>query len=160
MISLPLLAALFATAIALTGIVTWNVQSWRYEEQIAVREAEIARATQAAEAAARKREQELQRHADEISKDAARRQRLLASRAATTDLAAGQLRDDIARLNARPAPDDPDAARVADAARTARELLGSCATQYRGVAEAADGLRDQVTGLQDFLRGLHPGKMP
>lgn len=147
-----LIAAIVAAAIAFAA--TWQLQATRYEARIAEREAQIARAARAAEELARRRERELQRYVDEISKDAARRQQTLAARAATTDLVARGLRDDIARLNAGSAPGDPAAARHADAAARARELLGSCAERYRGVAEKADGLRDQVIGLQEWARAI------
>lgn len=143
-----------AVAAALAAGAAWHVQSLRYEARIAAREQEIAQAAQAAQAAARKREQELQRHADQIARESARRQQLLADRVATAAVAARSLRGDIARLNSGPAPADPAAARYADAAARARELLGACAEEYRGVAGAADGLRDQVTGLQDYARSV------
>lgn len=143
-------------AAAVTGAAVWQLQGTRYEARIAAREAEIARVTKAAEAAARHREQEMQRYADEVARDAAKRQQVLAARAATTDRIAGQLRDDIARLNAGQAPGDPAAARFADDAARARELLGACAAEYRSVAGAADGLRDQVIGLQNWARAVAP----
>lgn len=145
-------AALAAAAIGFVG--AWKVQAWRYDTQIAERETQIAQATQAAEAAARRREQELQRYANEIAKDSARRQQVLAARAATSDLVVRGLRDDITRLDARATPDDPDAARATDDARRARQLLGACAEEYRGVALSADRLRDQVIGLQDYARSV------
>jgi len=141
-------------AAAVTFTVTWQIQATRYEARIAERDAQISRAARIASEQARRREQELQRYADEIARDAAKRQQALASRVATTDLVARGLRDDIARLNAGRRPDDPEAARHADAATRARELLGSCAAEYRNVAEKADGLRDQVTGLQDWARAV------
>lgn len=141
---------------AVAAVLTWHVQAWRYDTRIAERERQIARAAQAAEVAARRREQEMQRHADEIARDAAKRQQVLAARAATTDRIAGQLRDDIARLNSGRRPEDPAAARAFDDAARARELLGACAAEYRGVAVSADGLRDQVTGLQDWARTVAP----
>lgn len=143
-----------AVAASIAFAAAWHVQADRYGAQIAQREAEIANAQRDAAEKARKREQELQHHADEIARDAAKRQTVLAARVATTDRVAGQLRDDIARLNARPAPADPAAARVAVAAARARELLGACAEEYRGVAVAADGLRDQVIGLQRFASSV------
>lgn len=147
-----LIAAIVAAAIAFAA--TWQLQATRYEARLAEREAQIARAARAAEELARRREREMQRYVDEIARDAAKRQQTLAARAATTDRIAGQLRDDIARLNARPTPTDPAAARVFDDARRARELLGACAAEYRGVAGAADGLRAQVMGLQDYARSV------
>lgn len=143
-----------AVAAALAAGAAWSIQSLRYDARIAAREAEIAQAAHAAEAAARDQEQEMQRHVDRIARDAASRQQVLAGRAATAELAVRSLRDDIARINASPAPSDPEPARYADDARRARELLGACADEYRVVAVAADGLRDQVTGLQDYARSV------
>lgn len=143
-------------AAAMIFALGWQTQSWRHEAQSAQREREIAQATKDATDTARRREQELQRYADEVSRDAAKRQTVLAARVATTDRIAGQLRDDITRLNARRSHEDPAAARFADDARTARELLGACADRYRGVAQAADDLRDRVIGLQDYVRGVAP----
>lgn len=143
-------------AASIAGAAAWQFQASRYEARLAAREAEIAKAARSAEAEARKREQELQRYADEVARDAAKRQQVLAARAATTDLVARGLRDDIARLNADQAPSDPAAARFADDAARARELLGACAAEYRSVAGAADGLRDQVIGLQNWARAVAP----
>lgn len=64
--------------------------------------------------------------------------------------AAASLRDEIARLNARPAPADPAAAGLAAEASVARELLGACSTEYHWLAGEAEGLRVQVAGLQDW----------
>lgn len=147
---LYVIPAIIAAAITFTA--TWQIQATRYEARIAERDAETSRAARIASEQARRREKELQRYADEIARDAAKRQQALASRVATTDLVARGLRDDIARLDAGRRPDDPEGAGHADAAARARELLGSCAERYRGVAEKADGLRDQVMGLQDWAR--------
>lgn len=146
-----------ALALVLAGggfAAAWQVQSWRYEKQINELVAQQAKAIQVAEASARAREREFQNRADQISRDAAKRQQITADRAATTELVSRGLRDDITRLNARPTPGNPEAARLANDATRARELLGACADRYRSVAQAADGLRDQVTGLQSYARGL------
>lgn len=70
-----------------------------------------------------------------------------------------RLRATIAQLNtaAARAADVPTAAATepapsADAATTARELLGQCSGQYAAVAAAADALSAQVLGLQDWAR--------
>jgi hypothetical protein len=153
MIYLPgLITGLVALVIGSVG--AWKVQAWRYDTKIAEREAQIAQMTQEAEAAARRREQALQQRTDQVAKDAARRQTVLAARAATSDLVARSLLNDITRLNARPGPTDPAAARYADDAARARQLLGACAEEYRGVALSADRLRDQVIGLQGWASGV------
>lgn len=147
-------AIAIAVAVAATGVTAWKVQAWRYDTRIAAREAQIAQMAQEAEAAARRREQALQQRTDQVARDAAKRQTVLAAHAATSELVARGLLNDIARLNARPAPANPAAARYADDAARARELLGACAEEYRGVAHAADRLRDQVIGLQDWASSV------
>jgi chromosome segregation ATPase len=145
-------AALVAAALAATG--AWQVQAWRWSGQVAKIKQAHAEQLQTAEAAARAKEQTLQRQAERIAHEAAKKQVVLSARVATADLAAGQLRDEIARLNARPAPAGADLAAITGEARTARELLGACAAEYRGVAKAADELRDQVGGLQEFAANV------
>lgn len=108
----------------------------------------------AEQAKARKREQEMQDATNKIAREAEQRNRDLAARVATANAAAASLRDEITALNSRPAPKDPAAAAYANEARVARELLGTCAAGYRGLAEEADGLRDQVTGLQAYARSV------
>lgn len=115
---------------------------------------EVAENTRKAEAEARTKEQAMQRQAERVAHEVAKKQTVLAARAATTELVAGQLRDEIARLNARPAPADPVAAAIAREAATARQLLGACSEEYRSVAQGADQLRDQVTGLQDYVASV------
>jgi hypothetical protein len=88
-----------------------------------------------------------ERNADEQARMAALRD----ARDAAAATERGRLLATIATLNRRQLPATCDAACVAALAREAaagRELLGSCATRYQSVAAAADGLRDQVTGLQ------------
>jgi len=45
---------------------------------------------------------------------------------------------------------DAVASALAREARTAAQLLGRCTGRYRSVAAAADALKDQVIGLQDY----------
>jgi hypothetical protein len=111
---------------------------------------EVAENTRKAEAEARAKEQEMQRNAEQITKNATQRQTVLEGRLANVNAVATGLRDQILASNARPAPTNPESATYAREARTARELLGACAEEYRSVAEGADKLRDQVIGLQAF----------
>ncbi len=139
------------TALALVTAGGMYVRANNVRTEFSAYKAEVALQTARATNEARAREAALQRQADSIARSAHVRETKLRANAATTELVAGQLRDDIARLNARPVPEDARAAAYAHEASAARELLGACTNEYRGVAQAADGLRDQVTGLQDFI---------
>lgn len=78
----------------------------------------------------------------------------LARDAATASTVRG-LRDEITRLNQRANPYPAGDAGIAASAReaaTARELFGDSAAAYSELAAAADQLRDQVMGLQEFAR--------
>lgn len=116
--------------------------------------AEVAENTRKAESEARAKEQAMQATAERIANEAAKKETVLVSRAAATERAARSLRDDIERLNARPAPEDASAASISREASAARELLGTCSERYSGVARSADQLRDQVSGLQEFHRTI------
>lgn len=94
-----------------------------------------------------------ERIADEDARRAAERQRRDA--AARTELV--RLQRTIDSLRQRQLPEPGDTAGIAALARegaTARELLGRCSGRYADVAAAADGLRDQVTGLQTYVKDV------
>ena len=145
-----LLAAGLAAAIA--AVLAWQVQGWRWAAKAAAIEVARASASQAAEQAGRAKEKAMQRESERIARDAQEKQTRLVAAAAASQRAAGQLRDEIARLNARPAPASPESAALAGEASVARQLLGACAEEYRWVAQEADGLRSQVTGLQQYAK--------
>ena len=89
---------------------------------------------------------------EDAQRDAARRARDAAAAAAVRSL-----RAEVARLNSRPDPypaGDAGLAACAGEARAARELLGESSGAYQELAAEADGLRDQVTGLQSFARNV------
>ena len=89
---------------------------------------------------------------EDAQRAAARRARDVAAAAAVRGL-----RNEVARLNSRPdpyAPGDAGLAACAGEAATARELLGESSGAYQQLAEEADGLRDQVIGLQQFARDV------
>ena len=104
------------------------------------------------EKAARAEEKRRAEQAQAVIEEQARREALARDRVVRAERTVVGLRDEIARLNARPAPDDTKAAGFAHEARVARELLGACTKEYGDLAAAADGLRDQVTGLQQWVR--------
>lgn len=137
-----------AVLLVLSG--TCYVRMKHAQTQLATYRAEVAENTRQAELEARNKERAMQRQVERIANDAAKKQAALTARAAAVESAARSLRDDIERLNAGAAPADAGAAAIVSEARTARELLGACADRYRGVAQAADELREQVTGLQDY----------
>jgi hypothetical protein len=122
--------------------------------ELATYRAEVAENTRKAEVAARVKETEMQVNVERIAQDAAKRETQLATRLASANRAAGGLRDEIDRLNARTTPEDPGAAAFFAEASTARKLLGTCTEEYRFVARDADELRSQVTGLQDYVRSV------
>lgn len=110
----------------------------------------MAKATQEMERQARAKEQELRQQVDKVAQNAQAKAVELTRRADTAIAAVKQLRDTIATLNAREPATNPTTAPGSNATAQARELLGSCAEEYRAVAADADGLRDQVVALQEY----------
>ena len=95
------------------------------------------------------------RNAERTAHEDAKREAARRTRDAAAAATVRGLRAEIARLNSRPDPYPPGDAGVAACAgeaRTARELFGESSSAYQELAAEADGLRDQVTGLQDFAR--------
>ena len=118
---------------------------WNAERQL------IASQVAANEKAARSEEKRRADEAQAVLEDQIRREAVSRDRAVRAERAVVGLRDEVARLNSRAAPGDAQAAGFAHEARVARELLGSCAKEYGSLAATADGLRDQVTGLQQWV---------
>jgi len=145
-------AALIGAVIAAAG--AWQVQDWRYNARLAVIRQTHAVSLQEAEAAARRMEQRMQTQVERIADEADKKQAELVVRAAAAERVARGLRDEITRLNARPTPAGSEAAAFAGEASVARQLLGACAEEYRGVAQEADGLRDQVIRLQQYAESV------
>lgn len=95
------------------------------------------------------------RNAERTAHEDAQREAARRVRDAAAVAAVRSLHDEIARLNSAPDPyraGDAGLAACAGEARTARELFGESAGAYQELAAEADGLRDQVSGLQDFVR--------
>lgn len=118
-----------------------------WDQERAAQAVQLAAAEKSARAEENRRAQEAQAVVDGL----AEREALARNRAVAAERTVASLRDTVARLNARPAPSNPEAAGYAGEARIARELLGACANEYQGLAAEADGLRDQVTGLQQWV---------
>lgn len=143
------LAALAAGAAAvrshLIGVGEARTQA-QWDKQKAVDQAETLRLARLANA-----EQLIKfRNAERISDEQARLEAARLRRIAAGDAVADRLRGTIDALNRRDmsaAGSDAGAAALAQGAATARELFGSCTERYRGLAENADRLRDQVAGL-------------
>lgn len=118
----------------------------RWDAQVKVDQAETLRLQQQANAELLLKVRNSERNAHEQNiRMAATARRDAAARAAVSSL-----RSTIDALNQRDVSSpnaDPGAAGLAADAALARELLGSCSEAYRELAKAADGLRDQVTGL-------------
>ena len=95
------------------------------------------------------------RNAERLAHEDAKREAARRARDAAAAAAVRSLHTEIARLNSRPDPypaGDAGLVACAGEARTARELFGESAGAYQELAAEADGLRDQVTGLQSFAR--------
>ena len=153
--SARLIAAGIAIAAAIAGIKLWQ------SHLVATGDAQGAARIQAAwntqESArndATARDNALKfRNAERTAHEDAQREAARLARAA----AVHGLRAEVARLNSRPDPypaGDAGLAACAGEAATARELFGESAGAYQELAAEADGLRDQVTGLQDFARSV------
>ena len=139
---------------AVAASAAWHAQDWRYNARIAQMQQAHALSLQRAEASARQVERNMQAQVERIADEADKTQTKLVVRAAAAERSARGLRDEIARLNARPAPTDPEASSYAGEASAARELLGACSDRYTAVAKEADRIRDQVIGLQDYVKSV------
>ena len=97
------------------------------------------------------------RNAERVAHEDAQREAARLARDAAAATAVRSLRAEVAHLNQRAHPypaNDAGLAACAGEAATARELFGESAGAYSELAAEADGLRDQVAGLQDFARAV------
>ena len=143
------LAAIAAVALLAAGWQTVRLANARAEA--AQFKEQIAENTRRLEAKYRAKEQAIRTDLEKIANEHAEKETELASRAHRAESAADRLRRDIERLNAGTMPADPAAAAIVQQARSARKLLGACATEYRSVAEGAEQLRIQLSGLQGYV---------
>lgn len=169
-LALKLLLALVIAAAGLFGVSAYNahyIDQGRADVQAKWDAAEKTRV--AAEQKAmlerqqeeRAKEQAMQRAHEQQEVERAQREQALENRAAALQRTNDGLRGTIARLDAasreRRAASASAAADVeADAAARARELLASCADEYRGMAASAAGLANQVIGLQEHIVIIQP----
>lgn len=145
-------AAVIAVLLVLSGI--FYVRMNKAVTGLATYKLEVAENTRKAEAAARRKERELQAHADKISRELQTREAEHTANIASSHNITSRLRNEITRLNSRPMPANPELAPCIREANTARELLGTCSERYRELAEEADGLRIQLTGFQEFAKSI------
>ena len=145
-------AGLIAAAAAALG--AWQVQDLRWSSKFDRIEKHHAEQLRRAEVQARAREQGMQINAERIASELEKTNARLADQSAAATRSARGLRDEVARLNARPAPTCPESTASFVEASTARDLLATCADEYRSVAQDADRLSLQVTALQDWAKNI------
>ena len=129
-------AATAVVAVALGFAGGWKTQGWRLGEQIADIERASAEASAKAQAAARAAEQSFALQLQKAQDESAKRETKLRADVADARRSVDGLRGTLYNFRASL----PNAAPAAVIARadTAAELLGTCADEYRSVAEAAD----------------------
>lgn len=140
-------AATAVVAVALGFAGGWKTQGWRLGEQIADIERASAEASAKAQAAARADEQSFALQLQKAQDESAKRETKLRADVADARRSVDGLRGTIYNFRASL----PNAAPAAVIARadTAAELLGTCADEYRSVAEAADRIASDRQTLID-----------
>ncbi len=121
---------------ALAGLLSWHVQAWRYDAQISSIQAQHARESAEAEAATRAAEQSFALQLQKAQDESAKRETKLRADAAAARRTADGLRGTLYEFRASLPNAAP--ATVIERADTAADILGTCADEYRSVAEAAD----------------------
>lgn len=158
-----LLAALAAGGAAIRshfiGVGEARIQS-RWDAQKTVDQAETLRLERE-----RSAEQLLKfKNAERISDEQQKLEEARLRRIAAGDAVADRLRNTIDALNRRDlstASGAPRSIAIAQEAATARQLFGSCTEKYRSLGADADGLRDQVSGLLDYVAKVcRPSEQP
>lgn len=140
-------AATAVVAVALGFAGGWKTQGWRLGEQIADIERASAEASAKAQAAARAAEQSFALQLQKAQDESAKRETKLRADVADARRSVDGLRGTLYNFRASL----PNAAPAAVIARadTAAELLGTCADEYRSVAEAADRIASDRQTLID-----------
>jgi hypothetical protein len=157
MFSLRSIAIGLAIAGAIVGVKLWQAHLiQRGDAQGAARVQAVWDAQEAARNDATARDNATKfRNTERLAHEDAQREAVRRAHDAAGAAAVRSLRAEVARLNSRPDPypaGDAGLAACAGEARAARELFSESAGAYQELAAAADGLRDQVTGLQGFAR--------
>lgn len=168
--AVKIMAALALLATAALGVRSCQ-EHYREQGRVEVRqqwiEADKARdlretaETLAREKSERAKEQRQTQEAEANALSAIKREAALRDRLAAIVRSHDGLQRELARASA--ASDERRAAGTcaaadaeADAAATARGLLGACADRYRSMAADAAGLAEQVIGLQDHVTVVQP----
>ncbi len=139
MIYTHIAAGLAGAAIAFAG--AWQVQNWRYGEQINEIKAEYAIASQKAESEAREKEQRQATQLAEAQNAAKKRETQLRIDAADSRNQLDRLRLELAQGISRMPTESCDASRERN--KAVSELFGQCATEYRGLAETLDRIESE-----------------
>lgn len=138
-------AALIAAFVAATG--TWQVQNWRYGEQIATMKQEAAEATTVAVKAAKEESERLQAKKDKALNEANERAKTNAAAAAAARSSIIGLRDELAAAKSNLSKATREAA--IDYAQTCRAVLQDMAEAGGRIAEKADGHANDATTLDE-----------
>jgi len=159
-----------AASLALALAAAWGVNTYldglvaRGDAQGAARVQNAWDASEAQRSATTARDNSTKRlNAERVSNENAQREAVRVDRDAAAAASMRSLRAEIDRLNQRPNPYPTGDAGIAACAReasTGRELFGESSGAYQELAAEADGLRDQVAGLHDFVRGVCRAPMP
>ena len=131
----------------LAGLLSWNVQAWRYDAQISSIQAKHARESAEAEAATRAQEASFNQRLQDAQNAATKRETKLRADADAARRTVDGLRGTL--YNFRASLPNAAPATVIARADTAAELLGTCADEYRSVAEAADRIASDRQTLID-----------
>ncbi len=136
-------AGILGAAVAFTG--AWQVQNWRYGEQIATMQKDAAEATASAVKAAMVKTQEDQKRKDDALIEANKRAQYNAAAAAAARTTANSLRDELATARAGLPNSTCETARNYAAALS--DVFGSCTARYLELAEKATGHASDVRTL-------------
>ena len=131
----------------LAGVLAWNVQAWCYDAQISSIQAQHARESAKAQADVRAQELAFNQRLQDAQNAATKRETKLRADVADARRSVDGLRGTLYEFRASL----PNAAPATVIARadSAAELLGTCADEYRSVAEAADRIASDRQTLID-----------
>lgn len=138
-------AALIAAALAATA--SWQVQNWRYGEQIATIRADAAESTARSEKSAQLVRDTRQQEVTRATQNAARRAQVARADADNARSELDRLRDDLRAVAV--SAGGFACITAAERATTVSDVLAECAAAYTGMARTADGHANDVKTLTD-----------